>query len=281
MKKLIYILSLIILAVTACTERIDIDLQDQDYERLVVEGYLTTDTMAHQVILTKTTNYSHNSAPPAVSEATVEMVDQDGNVHMLQENSSKPGVYETASDYYAIMGNTYTLNITLQEEIDNNKFYTASSFVPYINSIDSIRLAFHDDWGSEGYIEVQCYYQDPPDKNFYMFNIYINGILITDTLSSKGITDDEFYNGSYTNGIGVGYLDQARNKEKVNPGDTVTFQAGGITEGYANFVWTLQEEVSFSTPLFSGPPANVKGNLSNGAIGYFAAYSTAYSSKKY
>jgi len=114
-----------------------------------------------------------------------------------------------------------------------------------------------------------------------MFNIYINGILITDTLSSKGITDDEFYNGSYTNGIGVGYLDQARNKEKVNPGDTVTFQAGGITEGYANFVWTLQEEVSFSTPLFSGPPANVKGNLSNGAIGYFAAYSTAYSSKKY
>jgi hypothetical protein len=32
-----------------------------------------------------------------------------------------------------------------------------------------------------------------------------------------------------------------------------------------------------SNPLFSGPPANVKGNISNGAIGFFAAYTTSRS----
>jgi len=281
MKKITYIVSLIILTATACTERMDLNTDAQEYERLVVEANLTSDTIAHKVILTKTTNFDYSTAPPAVSSATVEITDQEGNVHMLNENPANSGIYETASNYHALMGHTYTLNITLQEEIDNNKFYTATSTVPYVNPVDSIQLAFHEDWGSYGYIEVKCYYQDSPDKDFYMFNIFINGTLITDTLSTKTVVDDELYNGNYTNGIGVGYLDQGRAKEKVNPGDIITFQAGAITEGYANFVWSVQEEVSFNTPMFSGPPANVKGNISNGAVGYFAAYATEYSSRKY
>lgn len=282
MNKLSNILFIIIfLIIAACTERIDIDLQGQDYLRLVVEGNLTTDTMAHQVILTKTTDFSHNTAPPPISDASVEIVDQDGNIHMLQEKPANSGIYETQPDYYAIIGNTYTLNINLQEEIDDHKFYTASSKVPNINPIDSIQLELHEDWGSKGYLEVKCYYLDPVSKDFYMFNIFKNGVLLTDTLSNRMVVDDEFYNGNNTNGIGVGYLNQAIGKEKVYPGDIITFQAGSISEGYANFIWAVQVEVSFSTPMFSGPPANVKGNISNGAIGYFAAYSTKYSSKKY
>jgi hypothetical protein len=280
MRRLIYIL-LLVLAGFGCTERIDVDFQGQEYERLVVEATLTSDTMAHQVILSRTTNFNYKGAPPGVSNALVEIEDDDGNVHLLTENPSKPGTYETSPDYHTVMGKTYTLNITLEEAIGDNKFYTATETAPFVNQVDSIHLVLQEDWGSEGFIEVQCYYQDPPEKNFYMFNIFINDRLITDTLSERMVTDDEFYNGSYTNGIGVGWLNQAIGKEKVNPGDVVTFQAGSITEGYANFVWSLQEEVGFSTPLFSGPPANVKGNLSNGAIGYFAVYPTVYSSRKY
>ena len=48
-----------------------------------------------------------------------------------------------------------------------------------------------------------------------------------------------------------------------------------IGSGYANFIWEAQAEVQGSNPLFSGPPANVKGNIDNGAIGFFAAYSVS------
>jgi hypothetical protein len=111
-----------------------------------------------------------------------------------------------------------------------------------------------------------------------MFDIFKNGDHLTDTITNRFVTDDEFYNGSYTNGIGVGWLNQAYSREKVNPNDIITFRAASITEDYANFIWTLQEEVGFSTPLFSGPPANVKSNVNNGAVGFFAAYSAEYSS---
>jgi hypothetical protein len=280
MKRILYLIVSIIIG-AGCTERIDLDFQGQEYERLVVEANLTTDTMAHRVYLSKSSNFNHKGPPPAVSNATVEIEDDEGNVHILNEKPSEPGTYEATTDFYAVMGKTYTLNINLEEEIGGNKFYTATETAPFINEIDSIQLVFREEWGSQGFIEVQCYYQDPLEKNFYMFNIFINDVLITDTLSERMVTDDEFYNGSYTNGIGVGWLNQAIGKEKVNPGDVVTFQANSITEAYANFVWALQEEVSFSTPLFSGPPANVKGNLSNGAIGYFAVYPTGYSSRRY
>ena len=272
---------ILVLAAVSCTEKVDIDLNSPDFERLVVYGYITTDTTTHTVSLTKTTDYFHNTAPPTVSNAIVEISDDGGNVHILNEFPQGSGIYETAPDYYADTGKTYTISINLQEKIGGYKFYTASSRVPPINDIDTITLEFHEDWGSEGYFEVQCYYQDPPTENFYIFNIYKNGELLTDTLSEKIVVDDIMYNGNYTNGIGVGYLDQAVTKEKLYPGDVITFQAGSITKEYANFVWDVQEEVSFSTPLFSGPPANVKGNINNGAIGFFAAYSTAYASTVY
>jgi hypothetical protein len=111
-----------------------------------------------------------------------------------------------------------------------------------------------------------------------MFNVYKNDTLLTDTLSKKQVVDDRFYDGGFTNGIGVGYLDQSKKSEKLRPGDVIKFQACSVTEGYANFIWEVQDEVSFNTPLFSGPPANVFGNLSNGAVGYFTTYPVLYAS---
>ena len=272
MKKIIKMI-LVAFAVIGCTERIDIEL-DSTYQRLVVDGFITTDTTSHVIKLTKTTDYYYNQEPPTVSGAMVQISDNEGNTVTLTE--SDPGIYKTPPDFYAEIGKTYSLNIYLQEEINGHKDYTASNTVLEIYPIDSISLAFRPDWSDEGFYEVQCWYQDPLVTNFYQFNIFKNDILMTDTIDKRFVTDDLLYNGSYTNGIGVGWLDQSVEREVVHPGDTITFQAANITEEYANFIWTLQQEISFQTPLFSGPPANIEGNISNGAIGYFAAYSLSY-----
>lgn len=276
MKNLFLILTAVILIASSCTERIDIELDDT-YTRLVVYGAITTDTTIHYIELSTTTSYYYNEAPPPVTGASVEISDDLGNVETLSE--VEPGKYATSPLYAAIPGRTYTLGIELTNEINGHKSYTASSNVNFINSIDSIGLVYQPDWGEKGFYEVTCYYQDLPTTDFYMFNIFKNGELLTDTINNRFVTNDDFFNGNYTNGIGVGYLDQSNEREVLTVGDTVTFQGCSITEEFYNFVVTLQTETGYQNPLFSGPPANVKGNISNGAAGFFAAYGVAYSSK--
>ena len=276
MKKKFLIIPAFILLISSCTERIDIEL-DETYTRLVVFGSITTDTTRHFVDLSTTSSYYYNEAPPKVSGASVEISDDLGNVETLTEVA--PGKYATSSGFAAVVGRIYTLRIELQEAINGHKTYTASSEVNQIFPIDSIGLVHQPDWGEKGFYEVTCYYQDPPSRDIYMFNIFKNGELLTDTINDRFISDDAFFNGNYTNGIGVGYLDQSDEREVLRPGDTVTFQGCNIPEEYFNFVLELQSETGFQTPLFSGPPANVKSNINNGAAGFFAAYSVSYSSK--
>jgi hypothetical protein len=278
MKKYFIIIPAFILIITSCTERIDIELDDT-YTRLVVYGTVTTDTTSHFIDLSATTSYYYNEAPPRVTGASVEISDNLGNLEQLTE--IEPGRYATSDDFAAIVGRIYTLRIDLQEEINGHKTYMAESEVKEIFPIDSIGLVFQPDWGENGFYEVTCYYQDPPSRDIYMFNIFKNGELMTDTINERFVVDDEFFNGSYTNGIGVGYLDQSKEGEILHPGDIITFQGCNITEDYYDFIVTLQTETGFQTPLFSGPPANVKGNVDNGAVGFFAVYGVAYSSLVY
>ena len=273
--KLTFILSIGLL-IASCTERIDVELDDT-YTRLVVDGQITSDdTGRHVITLTESTSYFYNQPPPPVSNADVHITDNEGNTILLSEETA--GVYHLPEGFSAEAGKTYTLDIELAKEIDGKTKYTATSTTPTIGDTVYIGLQHQPDWGEKGYYIVQCYYWDLPGANWYMFNIYKNDTLLTDTLNKKQIVDDRFYDGGFTNGIGVGYLDQSKKSEVLRPGDIITFQACSITEGYANFVWEVQDEVSFNTPLFSGPPANVQGNLSGGAMGYFTSYPVLYAS---
>ncbi len=271
-----FILLLSGLMISSCTERIDVELDDT-YTRLVVDGQITSDaTCRHKVVLTETTSYFYNQPPPAVSNADVSVSDNEGNAVLLSEEEA--GIYYLPEGFRSETGKTYTINIELEEAIDGKSLYTASSETPNIGDTVWIDLKWEPDFGDDGFYIVQCYYYDPPGPNFYMFDIYKNDTLLTDTISEKQVVDDRFYDGGFTNGIGVGYLNQSRKNQKLRPGDVITFRASSITEEYAYFVWELQEEVSFSTPLFSGPPANVNGNISGGAVGFFSSFPVMYAS---
>lgn len=256
-----------------CTEKIDIDL-GTTYTRLVVEGYITTDTTTHWVRLSKSTDYYSNIPPPPVSNVIVTV--SDGfETFTLEENDTLPGYYETPPDYYGIPGRTYSLDIELQDKINDFKSYSASCKLKPVAPIDSIRVEYVEKWEAW---EVKIYAWEPPTADFYTFNIIKNGVLITDTIDEIGISDDRFFNGNYTNGAAVYYLMEQNPDEVVNPGDTITLVMASITKEYYNFIVELMDETfEYRNPLFSGPPANVSTNISNGAIGFFAAYSNTYS----
>ncbi len=265
MNKSLYIIGLTLVLASSCTERIDIELEDT-YTRLVVEGTLTDEASAHRVILTTTSSYFENQPAPKVGGATVSITDGI-NTFMLKE--LQPGIYETDSTVKGEIGKTYTLQI---EDIDINndgktEKYTATSKINPIAPLDSIDIEFRSDWGDIWTVKV--YALDPPTTEYYMFNVYNNGVLLSDTIDEVIVTDDILFNGNYTNGI----VSQWFEEDEGDIGDTITFEMASIRKEYADFLFQLQEETGYNSPLFSGPPANVQGNISNDALGFFAAYS--------
>lgn len=269
----------LVLFTASCTEKIDLEL-DSTYTRLVVYGTITTDTMSHRVELSKSADYFFNQAPEKVIGAMVELRFDD-TVIKLNENTDLPGIYETAPDFSGIPGKTYHLTINGVDINQDGLFekYTASSYLPEVNSIDSITLKYTFNSFFSGW-EVQIWTYDPADKrNFYVFKTLINNRLVTDTLTELVIQNDDFFNGSFTNGITAQFLLESKPDEKLNYGDTVTFEINGITQDYFNFLFEAQSESFGQNPLFSGPPANISSNISNGALGYFTAYSIERASR--
>jgi len=260
-----------------CTERIDIDL-DTTYTRLVVEGHVTSDTMAHWVRLTKSSDYYGENRPHSVNNALVTV--NDGiEITQLNESDTLPGYYQTSEGFFGIPGRTYELQIELEEEINNSKIYSATCEMMPVDPIDSIRLVYRDKWEVW---EVQIFALEPPTIDFYTFHIIKNGKMITDTITEIGISDDRFFNGNYTYGAPVYFLSEENPEEALNPGDTVTLMMSSITKEYYNFIVELMDETfEFRNPLFSGPPANISTNISNDAVGFFSAYSTTYSTTIY
>lgn len=256
----------------SCTEKMDIQLEDA-HTRLVVEAKLSTDTTIHTLKLTKTSGYFSNSTPLPVTGALV-TISNGNQVITLTENISKPGIYETPPNTFGIVGKTYNLlikNIDIDNDGNKEEYSSVSTIYP-INNLDSIGTRYYSDFEIW---EIQCYVLDPPTEDYYLFNVYKNNILMTDTISEPFVVDDKLYNGNYTNGIGVGYLRDRKLGEKANIGDSVMLEVWRIDKNFYKFMMQLRETVQPQTPLFSGPPANVKGNISNGAIGYFAAYSVS------
>jgi len=267
------LITVVSLLIISCVERINIQLDDS-YTRLVVDGAITTDTLSHSIVLTKTTSYYYNEPPPPVTGAHVQISD-GSDTYILNEDY--PGVYRTDPSVFGVVGGTYTLDIELEAPVGGYSSYSASSTLYPVSPLDSVSLAFHSDWTENGIWEVKCYIQDPPTTDFYRFMIAKNGRSITDTLDEWFVTDDRFFNGNYAYGAPIAYLRQDNGDEILHVGDTVAVEINSIGAEYANFIWDAQSEIRGSNPLFSGPPANVKGNITNGAAGFFAAYSASRS----
>ncbi len=262
--------SALLAGISSCTEVIDIELENS-YARLIVFGEISTDTTRHTIRLTRSADYFYNLPAEGVSGAIVRIYDGVSEIQLV-ENELEPGSYLTDEDYYGVPGRSYSLTI---HNVDINKdgaieTYSATSSLPFLAEPDSIRLNYARYPFFQGN-EILLFARDPAEtEDFYAFKVLKNGIQQIDSLPEIIVQSDILFNGNYTNGISVQYLDDDKPGEKVFPGDTIVFEMYGITADYYNFIIQAQTALFGSNPLFSGPPANVSTNLTNGAVGFFA-----------
>jgi hypothetical protein len=266
-----------LVSLVGCTEIIDMDL-DSASQQLVVDGAVTNELAFHYVRLSRSIGYLDNEPTPEVSGATLNISDGESTMWMT-ESDEVPGLYYSENKFLGVPGRTYVLKI---EDVDVDEDgvdeeYEASSVMPEIGRADSIVLRYSADWEIW---KILLYAQDPPaSEDYYMFRVYKNGNLISGNISEYSIVSDKYFDGNYANGIWVQSLDAGSESRPLVEGDVVSLQMAGINREFYEFIDAVQRENRGQYPLFSGPPANVPGNISNGALGFFTAYAVTYKSK--
>ncbi|MCX6247793.1 MAG: DUF4249 domain-containing protein [Bacteroidetes bacterium] len=273
-KRIPIILAVAILA-ASCTEKINLKL-DSTYTRLIVDGHIKSDPGTYSINLTKTSDYFANVPSPRLVNAMVSLTDGTTTFPLTETIPGISGVYNTEPAFAGKIGKNYTLNITLPEALAGTTQYSASSELIGVTKLDSIQTVFRPDIGKEGHWLVKLFAQDPPgSKNYYMINLYRNSKLWTDTITKVSVSDNQFFAGNYINGIDVFYINNEHKWETLYVGDTVMMELSAITKEYYDFVQQVQQ-AGISIPIFSGPPANVIGNVSNNGVGFFSAYSSSF-----
>jgi len=270
MKKLLRNITFMLFAgalVFSCTKRINIPLRSGNI-KLVVEGYLFGNDSVSWVRLTKTSGYFSNEPPPPVSHAQV-VVSHKTRQWQLTESSSLPGVYFLSdTSFHLMVSDTFKLKVVLSNPIGSHDIYESQTVVPPLRiHIDSLKIEYTPDFNSW---MVRYFGQDKPGKDYYLFNSRVNGKIVTDSILQKAVRRDEFFDGRYVYGAIV----QMLNGQTLKVGDHYTLLASNITKEYYDYLTSLQDEVGDKNPLFSGPPANAKGNISHGALGFFTSFLT-------
>ncbi|MGQ7871413.1 DUF4249 domain-containing protein [Sunxiuqinia sp. sy24] len=258
----------LLMTLFACTERVDFELDEAGEPLLVVFGEITNDTMAHEVRLSKSAPYFSNQAVEMVSNAELSLYDGVETIE-LAEDPERRGVYLTPVDYFGLVGREYRLdisNVDVNADGELETYWVETEMKPTA-PVFGVAVVYNVSW--EGW-EVGVFSEDNPNtEDYYLFKVYQNGVLATDSLHNYRAVDDRFFNGNELQGAFVQYFDEEKG-EQVAKGDTITLEMAGITQEYYDFLVAVDRETSTKVPLFSGPPANIKGNISNGALGFFA-----------
>ncbi|RCW32696.1 DUF4249 domain-containing protein [Marinilabilia salmonicolor] len=276
MKQLVFIINIVMAVFLSwgCAEYIDLDLETSD-QKLVVDGMITSERHIQYVRLSRSVAFMDDTVSPPVSGARV-LLSDGYNVETLREANEMAGFYVAKNGFAATPGNSYELTVS-EVDIDGDgveESYQAISYMPHVNKPDSIDLLFDASWEMW---KVLLWFNDPPDsEDYYLFRVLLNGTLISERISEFTVVSDRFFENGRADGVWVQSINANEEAEPLQEGDVVTLQMCGITEEYFDFVKSVQRESRGQYPLFSGPPANVPGNISNGALGFFTAFSVSY-----
>jgi hypothetical protein len=250
-------IGLILMAVlSSCSEDVISINLNKSNPHIFIEGKITEGKGPHTVRIAKTTDFFKPSEYPPVTGAVVKISDDKGNTETLSEK--EPGFYVTSS-LEGVPERTYTLTVN-----DNNKIYSAVSTMPIPSHLDS--LSFEIKKQFEDMYILHGYYSDKKDVHEYLrMKIYVNGKMQNDyALYQDRLTDGKHLDFEF-------YLD-----DPVYDGDMIVTEGQTLDRPVYEYFNTLQNALispaDDSGGGMSGTPGNPTSNISNGALGYFSAF---------
>lgn len=240
-----------------CEKVIDLDLRESD-RRIVIESQINTEDLLY-VKVSRVNNYDESNTFPAVSGALVILTDDAGNSLSLQE--AFPGYY-AADSFAAVPGRTYTLTVNVEGEI-----YTSTSTLPMPVNIDSLSIRKELFFVDTDLVTI-CHFVDPAEiTNFYRYVYSVNSVKGNDYI----LDTDELFNGQVVSSRLFSF--------GIEPdiGDTISIELWGFDRASHDYFLTLETAIDGASGQ-QAAPANPISRFSNGAMGYFCAYTISKAS---
>ncbi len=246
---------------TGCQKVVSIDLNNAN-PRLVVEGIVTDQPGPYSVKLSMSGDYFAPSLYfPPVSNALIIVSDNFGQTDTLKESTS--GTY-LSSKLLGVAGSTYTMYVSSE-----GKQYNATSSMPAKVYIDTLFAVVRNQSRGEGPgYDIYVSFKDPPQPgNFYRINVASSTVIPTDSIDGRRY---RLYTDQLTNGNEM--TERIRAGRLVVTGDTITVSLLSIDEATYNYFHQINDILISDRAPTALSPANPATNISNGSLGYFAAY---------
>lgn len=259
--KISFVYLLILVGITSCEEVIELDLATTE-PKVVIEGIITDQPGPYTVTIKKTADFYDRNNFPAGTGATIIITDDVGNVDVLTE--IEKGVYQTNS-LQGILGRTYNLTVDFE-----GKTYTASSTIPAKNvEIDSLASKFEEEslLYEEGYYVTPYFTDIAGERNYFRLNLFVNGAPYLRDVDGEMVEDNNFnlLDDKFFEGNQLDYEFYSA----LSAGDSIYVELHHLDEATYDYYTTLVEVINGGGMA----PSNPITNLSNGALGYFGAFS--------
>lgn len=270
MNKTFLILFSLPVLLTACEKNYVLTTSQAD-SKVVIEGLVTNRAGYSRIKLTKSAGFYETGKTPRITDATVTVTDDLGQVtvftHNPWGNPDSVGYYKPAGDFVGEVGRTYKLMVQAE-----GKLFEAEDKMYPVTTIDSLTYRINDDELADPeepgrYYEVLIYTHEPKEtKDYYLFNFYRNDSLKLDNPSDIYFSDDVALAESI-NGITAPVF--------YSQGDVATVEAFSLTRRGFVFYNDLSILLNNDGGMYSPPPANSRTNLTNGALGLFQVSAVA------
>lgn len=242
----------------ACEEKSDLELMTENTKLIVVEGIVTNENISHRVKLSRTFT-SQNEEPIPVSADTVVITDGT-TFYSLTESPVGSGNFYTPP-FRAVFGKPYFLIFWYQ-----GKRYTAGDSPPPGQPLDPILYIEVDN--NDTVMHRLDLKDSGTESNFIEYDVNWES-----TIACAATTDcfsKLIYYDLKT--IDVHEIYKPDKQDFLFPKSTrIIRKKYSLSKPYETYLRSLLSETEWRGGIFDLERANVTTNLSEGAIGFFAA----------
>lgn len=246
---------------SSCERVIEIDLNSAS-PSIVAEARLFKDSVLH-VTLTYTSDYYSADSPAIIDDAVIKLYDGE----LTEELEYKGNGNYLGKLIKGRAGGQYNLEILYSGIV-----YSAGSEMPesaVIASTQHIVSHAQSILNPEGrrIVTVSCeFFDDPSEKNFYMICFVADGRMIEDRYFM--LSENDANGGSFTRSSNLISFSESI----FYTGSEVEVRLYSMDEGVYNYFYQLDDILFWKRRVIPPVPYNPVSNFSNGALGFFAAW---------
>lgn len=259
MRKLFYIMLAILFF--SCEEQTNWDLQDENLDLIIIDGTITDEYKRQKISIYHPVK-KLNQEPEPVTGANVRILSNSIQV-WLNEDPGSPGIYLTDTAVRAIPEIFYRLSIH-----HKGKIYQADTYMEPGKNFQPLIYGRVPGQNYYEIINVSNAYNFPNPAIFELFLDWSHLPLYTDSLPENCKAHMFYY---ALPSLDVSQIFAPAQEKVFFPKGTIIIEKRySITKEHASYIRDLLLETNWAGGIFSSIHANIEGNLSQGAMGYFA-----------